>query len=380
MRKKNTRIPYYRSIDYVKLSAEERTQYDKDKLALRRNMRALVAYQDNPDCTDGSTKKTMNSVFERYRLSGDRSYAVSEVMRAFWGNDRYEDEIIPIYARKNEYDNAHPSDKKYFDKTYSPTDYMSIETMYHYYKFRKTIMDLDSKQKFASFDKLLDTAREKYMSKPNAGNMYFSPKDLSLEKTAIPSYTNIIAQQRKISQDVAKTGAITINDQTVQLSDKEIMEYTNTPITEFIKADVVNYMLSYVDETKKSLSEATRQGLKQWYTAMATNGIIKRGLSEHTEEALKAAYTFAENVPEGMIRYTASPKQNTANRENKNANDGNLSSTNRTTEASDKQSDNRNTKDTNKTISQDKVTTDTFTNLEPGTQLTLFDTSDHERQ
>ena len=116
MRKKNTRIPYYRSIDYVKLSAEERTQYDKDKLALRRNMRALVAYQDNPDCTDGSTKKTMNSVFERYRLSGDRSYAVSEVMRAFWGNDRYEDEIIPIYARKNEYDSAHPSDKKYFDK------------------------------------------------------------------------------------------------------------------------------------------------------------------------------------------------------------------------------------------------------------------------
>ncbi len=261
----------YKKVEYKIFSEKEamsyleRHNYSVDEYNLRRDMRALIAYQDNPLTVNGEDKLTINSVAKRCGLEQVPTYVNSRIMEVFLGQNTFNSFAKPLYEAKAKYD-ALPIDKKKEAKDpKSPIDYFSLPTLYHFYRFRNEILDLMKANNFArsgtvklaDFDKILNTAKANYLDKSDYNNMYYNPQsDIMIESTPLTSYTSIKELQRRIDEN--------------GINGEEI----NVPADKLIKAEVTGYMLSYVDKIK-NLSKGQMDEIRGLYTTYSRRYIDK---------------------------------------------------------------------------------------------------------
>ena len=240
-----------------KMSYLDIHNYNKNVHNLARDMRALIAYQDNATTINGDDKMTINSVVRRCGLQDAPNYVNSRIMQEFLGAELFNRFAMPLYDAKAKYDAMTPADKKNVECPKSPIDYFSIPTMYHFYRFRDEILRLMKSNNFAKsgtvklveLDNVLRTAKTNYLDTSDYNNMYFNPQsDIMINQQPLAAYVPIKELQRRID----KNG---INGEEISVAADKL-----------IKAEVTGYMLSYIDKIK-NLSTAQIDEIRGLYTS-----------------------------------------------------------------------------------------------------------------
>ncbi|MBQ4558351.1 MAG: hypothetical protein IJA61_03125 [Clostridia bacterium] len=294
--KNDKRVEYLNSTEIMLLPQTKREKYLKDLTSLRRQMRSLIGYQDSPYSIKGGLKQTISSVVSHYGMEDSVNVAYSKIMESFVGAQIYKEEVKGIYDRKFEYDHASKEDKKKMKKVYSPIDYMDLKTMYHFYKFRQKIIELDQQRiqetgkrtvSQAGFDQLLADARKACFAERGVKNLFFSEYDINFKSSPIASFSPINALQSK------QENAPLIEDLELSLTAQEDLKHL--PVEHFIKADVLRYMLSYVDKTK-SLTAIEKLELRGLYTEKAVSKIKSMKVCKPAKEVLADRYNFSGQV------------------------------------------------------------------------------------
>jgi len=296
-------VKYLRKIELAKLPQSEREEYNTVYNALRKQMRSIIAHQDSPTSITGRHKYTINSIIGAYGLKDNRSYANTKIMSTFAGEDLYKNEILPIYQAQREYNRAKGRDKKNMQKAGSPMDYMDLATMYYFYKFRSEIVKayeekLEKGGKLGTFDGLIEGVYKAKFSKPTKDNMFYSVKNLGVTKDAVSGFVNVDIMQNRQEKNAEKEAS------KVQSGGDDIISVSKLPITEIIKADVMHYMISYVEKTK-DIDEAEFGNMTPatWYTLKSVKTIATRNYNNAQRDYMLGKYNFCEMDTEKLLNY-----------------------------------------------------------------------------
>ncbi len=299
----NGRVKYLRLTELGLLSTEDRVAYDNEVSALRRQMRALLAHQDNPESITNRIKYTINDIINGYRLRDNRSHAQAKIMRIFVGDNKYRNVVMPIYEAKKVYESASKLTRGNMDRVGSPMDYMDLPTMYYFYKFRSEILKayearVISGKKLDDYDRLVEDVYSEHFATPSKENMFFQQKDINFLVSPVSSYVNICMQQQK-REERAERDATDYPGEA-----DEIRLIAELPITELIKADVMNYMISYVEKCKVyDEKDFDNISPSLWYTLKSIKTIGSRKYKLPQSKYMIEKYNFCDLSEDELGKY-----------------------------------------------------------------------------
>ncbi len=284
------------------MSDADKVNYQDTIYSLRKQMRSLIAHQDSQLSISGRHKYTINNIIGAYGLKNNRSYANTKIMRTFVGEELYKGEVLPIYQAQREYKNAKKSARAGMDTVGSPMDYMDLPTMYYFYKFRSEIVKAYEEKlakggKLGTFDALIEGVYNDKFSEPTKENMFFTKRSVRLSKDEVKGFVNIGVLQSRRIREAEKTAKNASNA-------KDILDVANLPVTEDIKADVMNYMISYVEKTKDiNETEFGNMTPATWYTLKSIKTIASRKYNNAESKYMLQQYNFCDMPEDKLMAY-----------------------------------------------------------------------------
>jgi len=292
MAKTSTRIPYYRAIELATMPNEQRQEYDKKYMDLRRNMRALIAYQDSR-----SDRPTIRKYISASNLKDYIPLATAKIMETFIGTETFKNVILPIYETSKE----------------SPIDHFDLYTAYHYFRFKEKLISIAQKEfhqartsnpdNFVNldFNSLLAKANEAYFGKSDINNMFVNRNWFKVNQPRIKSYTTITERQKKKLDKYHKLHPTA--------TDQDCLDIAQLPCTFEIKSDILDYLFSHAE---KNIDEKTAYRLRQAYTGTFAKNLPNLGLSTAAEEYLKGLYDFSGNLAVIIENLNSNPQTTVA--------------------------------------------------------------------
>lgn len=273
-------MEYLTESEMAKMPQKEQKQYLKDYESLRRVMRALIANQNSREPQKG--KNTINTVAKRYGYREDENIVNALIMEAFINNDHTYEYIRELYENKREFDLKPIEYRKKLGlkDPKSPIDYFSLPTMYHFYNFRKAIIenhkirDTNGNRVFGDLKELINFTREQYFSKSNEKNLFAQDEDVFFHTKPIRSYTSINQLQKKQDENL-----------------NPIEKSQTEPVVWKMKKQVLDFMISYV--TKSHNLKATQVVLlENYYTNSFATYIKGKKFVKPIENKLLQTYVF----------------------------------------------------------------------------------------